>query len=98
MASPQLRECCLLVLAGAFDVHDCVACNSSLALQFGSELDRRAEFDIIPEKLIIDWIGPPFDDDVVWLEHEPRDHTVVAAAAEWERHSGEKNGEDAPTY
>jgi hypothetical protein len=82
LAPPQLRKWRLLVLTGAFDVHDCVARDPTLTLQFGTELARSAKFDVVGEELIIDRIGAALDDDAVRFQHEPRHHAIFAAPAQ----------------
>ena len=57
----------LLVLAGTFDVHDCVACDPALALQLGAKLARRTELHVIQKELIVDWVGTPLDDYAIRL-------------------------------
>src|SRR5215469_496926 len=80
-APPQLREWRPLVLAGAFDVHDGMPRDSALTLQLGTELTRGTEFDVVWKELIVKRGWAAFDDDVVWLQHKPRNHTVFTAIA-----------------
>src|SRR5271169_1297003 len=61
-ASPQLRVGRLLVLARAFDVHDCVPGDTALTLQLGTELARRAKFDVVREEPLIYGVRASLDD------------------------------------
>src|SRR5271166_6934443 len=96
-AAPQLREGGILVLAGPLDIHDSVARDPALTLHLGTELARRAEFNVIWKELIIDRVGAPLDDDAVRLQHEPRHHTVFTASAHQGREHSDDRGKEPPT-
>src|SRR5215469_10791828 len=93
-AAPQLGIGRLLILASAFDVHDCVARDPPFALELGAELARRAKFYIVREKVVISRVGSPLDDNPIRLQHEALDHAVITASAEQEHDPGHSDHEN----
>jgi hypothetical protein len=84
-AASQLREWRIFVFAGALDIQDRVTGGTTpLARQFGTELARRAEFDVIGKQLLVFRVWATFDDDVVRLQLEAGHvhETVLDAASE----------------
>jgi hypothetical protein len=64
---------------------------TTLASQFGAELARRAEFDVIGKQLLVFRVRPTLDDDVVRLQLEAGHvHEAVLDAAS--QQGGEPDG------
>jgi hypothetical protein len=91
-APPQLREWGIFVVAGTFNVDDRVAGGTTtLARQFGLELARRAELDVIGKQLLVFRVRPMLDDDIVRLQLEAG-HVHEAVLDTASQQGGEPDG------
>src|SRR5271155_1112231 len=82
-AAPQSWERGAVVFAGALNIQDRVAWDASLFVgQYGAELARRAELNVIGKQLLVRRIWATLDDDIIRLQIESGHDAVVDAAAE----------------
>src|SRR5215813_8890842 len=78
VAAPQLREWGIFVFAGALDIQDRMAGGTTpFASQFGAELARSAELNVIGKQLLIFGVRALLDDELLRLQLKSGDEGVL---------------------